>query len=363
MGVLALPLIAVLAMVMFFAWGQPANHQAQAASQGTAVAMELSLPASAEVGSTFTISVAGNLTPSVPIYAFHFDIVTGAGVTYNGSNDCLSEVKVGRVDGATLPICRSEASAAGGHTILVAEVGVPPQHPLDVATDAKVVLANLSYRCDTVGVKKITLPNGSVDPDGASFIDTNLNSIPIKSELQDGVVVADSATITCTPQININVVDQFSGAKLAGTCWRISYGPAKVAHDVVGDDNGGVKPDCGEPSNVKLSDKDPSAGNLRITITSAQRVQFGDIWHAQMSFSPISGGLDPTNYECDLSLGKCTIGPVAVGGLVVDLGDLPLTAAQPAGGSAGRLAGTIAAIATLAVALTVAAWYARRRWL
>ena len=162
-------------------------------------------------------------------------------------------------------------------------------------------------------------------------------------------------------QININVV-RLSGSKQEGTCWRISYGSAKMEHDVVGDDSGGVKPDCGEPSNVKLSDKDPSPGNLRITITSAQRIQFGNIWHAQMSFSPISGGLDPNNYECDLSLGKCTIGPVAVGGLVVDLDEGPLAATQPSGGSAWRLAGTIAGVGALAVALTGAGWYARRRW-
>ena len=55
-----------------------------------------------------------------------------------------------------------------------------------------------------------------------------------------------------------------------------------------------------------------------------------------------------------------TIG--AVGGLVVDLDEGPLSAAQSSGGGAWRLAGTIAGIAALAVALTGAAWYARRRW-
>ena len=169
-------------------------------------------------------------------------------------------------------------------------------------------------------------------------------------------------------QININVLGKLSGSKLEGNCWRISYinidplypVPVKIPHDVVGDDVAGVKPDCGEPSNVKLFDKDPSAGNLRITITSAQRVQFGDIWHAQMSFSPI-GGLDPANYRCDLSLGKCTIGPVSVGGLVVDLDEGSQPAAQPSGTSASQLASTVAAIAAGTVALGGAAWYARRR--
>ncbi len=54
--------------------------------------------------------------------------------------------------------------------------------------------------------------------------------------------------------------------------------------------------------------------------------------------------------------------PAKVGGLVVDLDEGPLSAAQPSGGGAGRLAGTVAkaGIAALAVALTGAAWYARR---
>ncbi|MCH7837311.1 MAG: hypothetical protein IIC26_02250 [Chloroflexi bacterium] len=62
-----------------------------------------------------------------------------------------------------------------------------------------------------------------------------------------------------------------------------------------------------------------------------------------------------------------TFGPQAVGGLAVDLdgdlGDLPLETAQSSGGNTGVLAGTIAGITALAVTLTGAAWYARRRWI
>ena len=166
-------------------------------------------------------------------------------------------------------------------------------------------------------------------------------------------------------QINIHVNNLGTGQKQEGTCWRISYGPAKVPHDVVGDDTAGVKPDCGEPSNLKLFDEDPAPGVLLITITAAQRGQFGDIWHVQNSFSPV-GKPDPNNYECDLSQGKCTIPKTAVGGLSVDLaGDetgLPLETAQSSGTSAGLLAGVIAAISAVAITVTGAAWYARRRW-
>ncbi len=184
------------------------------------------------------------------------------------------------------------------------------------------------------------------------------------SEFSQCIQVTQAPTPTPPPdeQINVNVVRKHFGDKLEGTCWRISYGPAKVPHDVVGDDNGGIKPDCGEPSNLKLFDKDPAPGVLRITITSAQRVQFGDIWRAQMSFEP-GGQLDTFNYTCDLSLGKCEIGPVPVGGLAVDLdggqNGLPLEAPGSSGGNAGILAGVVAA--ATALALGTAAWYARRR--
>ena len=101
---------------------------------------------------------------------------------------------------------------------------------------------------------------------------------------------------------------------------------------------------------------------MRITITTDQRQQFGDIWHIQNSFSPV-GKLDPNNYECDLSQGKCDVPKVAVGGLSVDLdggqGGLPLLASSSSGPSAGLVAAIAAAVA--AGALGGAAWYARRR--
>ncbi len=96
-------------------------------------------------------------------------------------------------------------------------------------------------------------------------------------------------------------------------------------------------------------------------------MQFGDIWHVQNSFSPV-GKPDPNNYECDLSLGKCEIGPVPVGGFSTDLTGMHQTPSETGGssttgssGAAGRLMGTLAAVVAAAVALAAAAWYARRR--
>ncbi len=177
---------------------------------------------------------------------------------------------------------------------------------------------------------------------------------------------SDTATVVCNdapPQdevINIHVNNK-NGAKQEGTCWTVFYEEVnpvagKVPHDVVGDNVGGVKPDCGEPSNLKLSDSDPAGGLLSITIPGEQRAQFGDIWHVQMSFSPV-GEPVANNYKCDLSQGPCTVPKVAVGGFQ--------TALDPtgSGGSAGLLAGVIAGVTAGAIALGGAAWYARRRWL
>jgi hypothetical protein len=155
----------------------------------------------------------------------------------------------------------------------------------------------------------------------------------------------DTATVVCNdapPQdeeINIHVNKLGTGAKVEGTCWNVGLAD-KVVLAVVCDGD--------------LDDGDPAGGLLRITIPGAERAQLGDIWHVWMESSPVLP-LDGNNYVCDLSLGKCTVPKVAVGGLQ--------TALDPtgSGGSAGLLAGVIAASAA-AIALGGAGWYARRRW-
>ena len=89
-GVLALPLIAILAMVMFFSFSQTGPEQAEAASQGSATAMRIDVPANAEVGSKFSVGVVADLTPGAEIAGFAVQILvdTGAaGVSYNGTDN------------------------------------------------------------------------------------------------------------------------------------------------------------------------------------------------------------------------------------------------------------------------------------
>ena len=192
------------------------------------------------------------------------------------------------------------------------------------------------------------------DPVGVAFSDV------------DG---SEAITIVCAPpdgRMYINASPPPGDVKVTGTCWQISYlvrlrppNFSKVPYDVVGDDSGGVKPDCGQPSNQNLFDKNPAPGNLLVTIPGELLLVFSDIWFAKMIVSP-TGELDPTNYQCDLFLGKCAVGAAAVGGFSMDLGaherGVPLQGSSP---SEGLLAGLIAGASAGVIGLG-AAWYARR---
>lgn len=112
-------------------------------------------------------------------------------------------------------------------------------------------------------------------------------------------------------QLNITVRDAKTLGLLPGSCFKVfHFDPGQgtnIEHDVVGDDVGGSKADCGEPSNLKLFDKDPTAGSLRITIPGAQRDEFGDIWHVLQTRAPRKYSIDFMKHQCDLGLGKCEI--------------------------------------------------------
>ncbi|MCH7699994.1 MAG: hypothetical protein IH865_13750, partial [Chloroflexi bacterium] len=104
-GVLALPLIAILAMVMFFSFSQSGPEQAEAASQGSATAMRLQVPANAEVGSKFNVSIVADLTPNVDIGGFSAQVIVdepNSKVNYNGAFGtaaCEAALKVSPVSG------------------------------------------------------------------------------------------------------------------------------------------------------------------------------------------------------------------------------------------------------------------------
>ena len=206
-------LIAALVMVMFFSMSQ-SSPDAQAASQGTAVAMELRVPAQAQVGSNFTVRIWANLTPAVPISGFGVSILvdTGAGgVSYNGASDCLAEVKPRPADNF-LALCDSYTPfLTGGHAWSALTDLLAPGDALVLGTSSKVVLVNASYSCNILGTHEISLGVWPSDPDGAVYGTLDQDVIAVKSEAHDVdtdgdtnadvTMVADTATITCVANV------------------------------------------------------------------------------------------------------------------------------------------------------------------
>ena len=146
-GVVALALVAVLALVVFFSFSH-SGPEAHAASQGTVTAMRLDVPATAKVGSKFTVGIVGDLTPPGAITGFAVQILvdTGAaGVSYSGTNDCLAEVKPRPADNI-LAFCDSFTPIlTGGHAWNVLTDLIPPLDVLVAAVSSKVDLVNASY--------------------------------------------------------------------------------------------------------------------------------------------------------------------------------------------------------------------------
>ena len=215
LGVLTLLLIAVLAMVMFFSLRQ-SGHEAQAASQGTVTAMRLDVPASAALGSKFTVGIVGDLTPPGIMTGFSAQILVDTdsaaaqpdpGVSYNGSSDCLAEVKPRPADN-NLAICASVTPIlTGGHAwFVLTDFNLTPD-ALQVAASSKVALVNASYSCNTAGTHRLSLGVQPSDPDGALYSGAGGSEIFVKSEAQDVdtngdgtpdfTVVGDTTTITC----------------------------------------------------------------------------------------------------------------------------------------------------------------------
>lgn len=99
-----------------------------------------------------------------------------------------------------------------------------------------------------------------------------------------------------------------------------------------------------------------TAGSGTITLLGTN-TRMNDENGVQRTLQNSGGGQQVLSVNCN----------AAVGGLAVDLdgdlGDLPLETAQSSGGNAGLLAALIAGISAVAVTVTGAAWYARRRWI
>ena len=184
----------VVATMLALAWGQPGPEQTQAASQGSAVAMELRAPANVEVGNKFTVSIVADLSPSVPIAGFQADVETDPALKYSGTSGCPAEIKVNPIGGGPLESCASFETALGGRGLFVLTQSAIPANSLDVPTSSKVVLANLSYQCNQPGTHTITLVSSPPFPFGAAYFSTGGGTLSVKT---DAPGIADAVSVSC----------------------------------------------------------------------------------------------------------------------------------------------------------------------
>ena len=206
----ALPLIAVLAMVMFFAWGQ-SSDQVEAA--GPAPGMALAAPATVKVGAKFTVIISGNPVPpkgSPGFAGFGAEVQVSAGLKYNGINDCPSELKATVQGGGSPEVCSSFTDVAGDHAIAVLTAFTVPLPEMD-ASGPNEDLANFSYQCNTPGTKTITLLTVAQSPDGAQYVVPDASTIAVTTKVGDN---ADQITIDCGPVGGIAELPEIAGTPL-----------------------------------------------------------------------------------------------------------------------------------------------------
>ena len=218
-GALALPLIAILATVMFLFYGQSGDDSAGAAG-GAGMSLKFTSPdksqviTSAEVGSKFTIQVTTNPAPDLvdPVdvggFAMGVVIPAGGGIKYNGPVDiqtinlleCQVEIHPPILANSTVTTCTTTHTATK-HGINVLTAGAVDDGTGPIDGRFGVELADFAYSCNTAGAYEVTVI--AADPltlAGAFYSTTDFAPIQVKTVLaQDGTTdVTASAKITCT---------------------------------------------------------------------------------------------------------------------------------------------------------------------
>ncbi len=190
----------------------------------TVPGMSLKVPDPVFVGQTFPLTIVTDPAPDVQIFSFAAEVLFPSELQYSGSGDCFAEVQVGRADGQPLQgICVSLITQGGaGHHIVASSANqVPPLPPLDVPSGSAVPLATFEFTCNAVGNYKLTLTSYPPSGYGATYADTNGSPILVRTEVQDGVNVADTLVINCveppptpTPIGGIGLFPRAPGAPL-----------------------------------------------------------------------------------------------------------------------------------------------------
>jgi hypothetical protein len=319
-GLLALPLAAVVVLALMLAWGQGSSQQAQATSganspdlhiESTGCSTESTTLGKCNVssGSSFSVAthvdnIGGNFADGADADAvggyggFQAHLTYSAGLTLNNK---AGTSEVVWPDSGFPVESKGVGSYTGGSAIGIGANG-------SVFTGQ---VMQTSFTCSAVGVETVTLVQ-SADPLDSNLADENA----VAKVDPDGNEVL---TINCLPpaqNINVNVTNAAGGEALSSTC--VLVGPVvniappgsppvlqNIPLDVVSDNNS--KAPCDGVLGGPLSDSNPAVGSLNIAISGALRLTYGDTWHVQQVQGNAKYDLDNTKYECDLSLGKCTV--------------------------------------------------------
>jgi hypothetical protein len=109
-------------------------------------------------------------------------------------------------------------------------------------------------------------------------------------------------------ELNITVEDGKSGDPIGpGTCWQVfvlydsGSGPANNLVDYVSDNNSKSSCDSQGPVKSDLSDSDPAAGSLAISISASLRATYGDDWRIQQVQTLAGYLIDPAKQSCIMS--------------------------------------------------------------
>ena len=324
-GLVGLPLIALLAVALFFTLGNSNTDTAEAAA-GTGMTISIAgsvtdpvtgkVSVTTEVSQKFTVTISADSLPAVPINGFAAEIITSsASLKYNGGGGggaCNSEVKLTQVGGAANATCQSFTTGAGGHGLAVIS-NFDGVTALDTsgAVAGFLALANLTYTCNSVGNHSVTLTLNPASPDGAAYSDLGFALLTVKANAN-----GQSINVTCLPEpgtISIAKTDFDTGAALGGTCWEVSSidlsDPSAVQQvvDVVGDNQKA----CANTTGNVGADKSAVEGTIDITISGALRLSNGDDWLVRETQAPAKYDGDfVTKNNCDF--GESTTCNVAV---------------------------------------------------
>ncbi len=160
--------------------------------------MTLAGPAVAAAGETFTLSVAADPAPDVPVSGLATEIALPTGVEWVPRANCMGpgrdgEIQIAQDDASPVP-CVRDAGPAGEARHVVFTASAPPLPPLDAPLTE---LLEVDVRCAAPGAYTIELSAVPASSFGAAYATTEPLVLLVRTFLYDGIPVADVHEVAC----------------------------------------------------------------------------------------------------------------------------------------------------------------------